>query len=122
MKKILVADDEESIRILYQEELEKEGYAVNLAANGREALELLDSYVPDLLILDIQMPGISGIEILQQVRSRFRNLPIILSSAYPEYQQNLATWASDAYVVKSSNLENLKSAIRKIFGLPKYGG
>jgi CheY-like chemotaxis protein len=114
MKKILVADDEEGIRILYREELEEEGYEVKVAANGKEALELLDSFVPDLVILDIKMPDISGIEVLKQIRVKFRNLPVILSSAYPEYQQDLSTWASDAYIVKSSNLENLKSTIKKI--------
>jgi len=116
MKRILVADDEEGIRILYQEELESEGYEVTLAANGQEVLALLDSFVPDLVVLDIQMPDMSGIEILQYIRNRFRDLPVIISSAYPEYQQNIATWASDAYVVKSSNLETLKSAIRKFLG------
>ena len=116
MKKILVADDEEGIRVLYKEEFEEEGYEVKLAANGKETLELLNTFLPDLIILDIKMPDINGIEILQQVREKFRNLPVVLSSAYPEYQQNLATWASDAYVVKSSNLENLKATVKKIIG------
>ena len=113
MKKILVVDDEEAIRILYREELESEGYEVATAANGQEVFALLDSFAPDLIILDIQMPEMSGVEVLQQMRSKFRNLPVIISSAYPEYQQNFATWASDAYVVKSSNLENLKATVKK---------
>jgi Response regulator receiver domain. len=62
------------------------------------------------------MPDINGLDILQQIRTTFRDLPVILSSAYPEYQQDLTTWASDAYVVKSSNLANLKAAIKKILG------
>ncbi|MCX8011628.1 MAG: response regulator [Desulfobacterota bacterium] len=114
MKKILVADEEEGIRMLYREELEEEGYEVKVVANGKEALELLNSFIPDLVILDIKMPDISGIEVLQQIGVKFRNLPVILSSAYPEYQQDLATWASDAYIVKSSNLESLKATIKKI--------
>ena len=116
MKRILVADDEEGIRILYKEELEDDGYEVRLAANGKEALELLAAFVPDLVILDIKMPDINGLDILQEIRKKYRNLPVILSSAYPEYKQDLSTWASDAYVVKSSNLENLKAAVKKILG------
>ena len=116
MKKILVADDEEGIRILYKEELEEEGYEVKVAANGKEALALLDNFIPDLIILDIKMPDINGIDLLQQIRTMFRDLPVILSSAYPEYQQNLATWSSNAYVVKSSNLANLKAVVKKILG------
>jgi two-component system, response regulator, stage 0 sporulation protein F len=116
MKRVLVADDEEGIRILYQEELESEGYEVKLAANGQEVIESLESFNPDLVVLDIQMPDISGIDILQYIRKKFRDLPVIISSAYPEYQHDLATWASDAYIIKSSNLENLKSAIRKFLG------
>jgi CheY-like chemotaxis protein len=116
MKKILVADDEEGIRILYKEELEEDGYEVAVAANGKEALALLTTFLPDLVILDIKMPEINGLDILQQIRTILRDLPVILSSAYPEYQQNLETWASDAYVVKSSNLANLKAAVKKILG------
>jgi len=116
MKKILVADDEEGIRILYKEELEEEGYEVKVAANGKETLELVTACLPDLVILDIKMPDINGLDILQQIRTMFRDLPVILSSAYPEYQQNLTTWASDAYVVKSSNLSNLKATVKKILG------
>ena len=116
MKKILVADDEEGIRILYKEELEEEGYEVKVAANGKETLELVTACLPDLVILDIKMPDINGLDILQQIRTMFRDLPVILSSAYPEFQHNLTSWASDAYVVKSSNLSNLKATVKKILG------
>lgn len=114
MKKILVVDDEEGIRALYGEELRDEGFIVQSAANGEEALAVLDSFGPDLIILDIMMPDMNGLALMQHIRTRFRDLPIILSSAYPEYRQDLESWASDAYVVKSSNLETLKAAVRKV--------
>ena len=113
MKKILIVDDEENIRFLYKEELEEEGFLVELAENGEEALKKLSGFQPDLVTLDIKMPGMGGIEALKRIREIERELPIILCSAYGDYKQNLATWASDAYVVKSADLTELKSTIRK---------
>jgi CheY-like chemotaxis protein len=116
MKKILVVDDEESIRFLYKEELEEEGYMVECAGNGEEALEKLLVFKPDLISLDIKMPGMDGLEALKRIRQTERQLPIILCSAYGEYKQDLTTWASDAYVVKCADLTNFKSTIRKLLG------
>ena len=68
MKKILVVDDEENIRFLYKEELEDDGFAVDLAKNGEEALEKLQHFHPDLITLDIKMPGMNGIEVLKRIK------------------------------------------------------
>jgi len=113
MKKILVADDEMSIRLLYSEELREEGYEVYLASNGKEALEVVDKVPIDLIILDIKMPEMSGIEVLRQIKEKNPNLPVLLSSAYSEYKQDFGTWASEEYIVKSSDLEDLKAAVKK---------
>ena len=112
MKKILVVDDEENIRLLYQEELEEEGYTVDVATNGQEALDKMNTFKPDLITLDIKMPGMDGVETLRKIREVHRDLPVILCSAYGEYKQDLTTWASDAYVIKTSNLTELKGTIR----------
>jgi CheY-like chemotaxis protein len=117
MKKILVVDDEESIRFLYKEELEEEGYVVECAKNGEEAIEKLSVFKPDLISLDIKMPVMDGIEALKRIREKERQLPIILCSAYGEYKQDLSTWASDAYVVKCADLTALKFTIRRLLGL-----
>ena len=116
MKKILIVDDEESIRLLYKEELEEDGFAVELAKNGQEALDKLPLFKPDLITLDIKMPVMDGIEALKRIRELDRQIPIVLCSAYGEYKQDFTTWASDAYVVKSADLTELKSAIRKFLG------
>jgi DNA-binding response OmpR family regulator len=113
LKKILLVDDEESIHLLYKEEFEEEGYEVASALNGEDALKLFDTYLPDLVILDINMPGIDGIEVLGQMKQKKPNIKVLLCSAYPEYKQNLASWASDEYIVKSFNLDELKEAVRK---------
>jgi CheY-like chemotaxis protein len=118
MKKIMVVDDEESIRYLYKEELEDEGFAVEVANNGEEALQKLPLFKPDLITLDIKMPGMNGIETLKRIRESERQLPIIMCSAYGEYKQDLTTWASDAYIVKCADLTELKMTIRRLLGLP----
>lgn len=113
MKKILLVDDEESIHLLYREEFEEEGYEVHSALSGEEALKNFSVIAPDLVILDINMPGMNGIEVLRRLKDINSSLPVILSSAYNEYKQDLASWASDDYIVKSSNLDELKAAVRR---------
>jgi len=112
-KKILLVDDEEGIQLLYREEFEDEGYQVQSAYNGEEALELFKKDPPDLVILDINMPGMNGIEVLRQMKEMRPDLPVILSTAYQEYKQDFGTWASEEYIVKSSNMDELKQAVQK---------
>ncbi|MBE9536391.1 MAG: response regulator [Proteobacteria bacterium] len=114
MKKILVVDDEENIRFLYKEELGDEGYEVVLASSGKEALELLEANKPDLITLDIKMPEMDGIETLKKIKEIDKGMPVILCTAYGQYKQDFSSWASDAYVVKSADLKELKETISKI--------
>ena len=117
MKKILVVDDEENIRFLYKEEFEEEEFTVKLAKNGEEPLDKLPTIQPDLITLDIKMPGMGGIEVLKRIWEKDKDFSIILCSAYSDYKQDFATWASDAYVVKCADLTELKSTIRRLLGL-----
>lgn len=116
MKKILLVDDEENIRFIYSEEFTDDGYEIIAAENGIEALKLFEQERPDLVILDIQMPGMNGIEVLRRMKTLNAEVPVILSSAYPEFKQDLGVWASEEYVVKSSDLSILKEAVRKYIG------
>lgn len=111
---ILVVDDEESIRLLLQEELSDLGYRVLLAADAHEALERLEGEIPDLISIDIRMPGMDGIELLRHIRLTHRDLPVVLYTAYGEYKRDFAAWASDAYVTKSADLIELTDTIRKL--------
>ena len=113
MKKILLVDDEENIHFLYREELEEEGYKVHSALTGGHALQKLKIMSPDLVILDINMPGINGIDVLRKIKEINPMIPVILSTAYQEYKQDIGTWASDDYIVKSTDLEELKAAVRE---------
>jgi DNA-binding response OmpR family regulator len=112
MKRILVVDDEEGIRQLYQEELEEEGYTVELAERGEEALEKISKGKLDAVILDLKMPGMGGLEVLERIREQDKDLPVIICTAYGEYKSDLTTWASDAYVVKRADLTELKGVIK----------
>jgi len=114
MATILFADDEESIRLLYREEFEEAGYEVVLAANGEEALVKFTEMRPDLLVVDIKMPGMDGIEFVRRVRELNSDVPVILCTAYGEYRQNLGTWASDEYIVKSANLDGLFNKVSEL--------
>lgn len=113
-KTILVVDDEENIRFLYKEELTDEGYEVMLAGNAEEALEKIGRQRPDLITVDIKMPGMDGLEFLQKLKEEEKEIPVILCSAYGSYKQDFRVWASDAYVVKSADMSELKGAIKDI--------
>lgn len=116
MKKILLVDDEENIRLIYEEEFKDEGYEIASAGNGDDALRLFEEERPNIVILDIQMPGTNGIEILRQMKTIDGSVPVILCSAYPEFKQDLGVWASEEYVVKSADLTQLKEAVKRYIG------
>lgn len=113
-KKILVVDDETNIRLLYREELEDTGYEVLLAQDAEEAFQILGKETPDLITVDIKMPGMNGIDFLNKVKETHKDVPVILCSAYGSYKQDFRVWASDAYVVKSADLQELKLAIKEV--------
>ena len=112
MKKILLIDDDEGIHFLYREELEEEGYKVYSALTGKDALRKLEVVSPDLVILDINMPGMNGIEVLRQIKEINPKMPVIISSGYQEYKQDIGAWVSDDYILKSADLADLKAAVR----------
>ncbi len=114
MKKILLVDDEQSIQFLYREEFTELGYEVASALNGVDALKEFNENRPDLVILDIQMPGINGIDVLRQMKQTAPDVPIILCSAFHDYKQDLSSWASDEYLVKSGDTTELKNAVQRL--------
>ncbi len=113
-KKLLVVEDEESLRLLYEEELKAEGYDVLTAGNGREAIRQLETGKPDLIILDIVMPVMDGMEALGRIVSQERKIPVILNTSYSGYRQDFMSWAADAYVAKSHDLTDLKKKIQEL--------
>ncbi len=114
MARLLVVDDERDIRHLYAAELEDEGYQVDTAGTGRDAAEMLERQKYDLIVLDIQMQGESGLHILQKIVKKKADLPVILCTAFSCYKEDFSSWLADAYVVKSSDLTELKQEIKRL--------
>ena len=115
MRKILIVDDEPAIRKLYQAEFKEDGYEVVLADNGNSALATVDDNQDiDLVILDIKMDGKDGLEVLDTIREKHRDIPVILNSAYSTYKSNFSSWLADAYLVKSYDLTELKEKVTEL--------
>jgi len=114
MATLLIVDDEANQRRLYQEELSDEGYTIMLAENGKEALESIAEMPPDLVVLDIRMPVMDGLEALGKIIGKERNIPVIIHSAYSSYKDDFISWAADDFVVKSADLTGLKRKIREL--------
>lgn len=114
MKKILLVEDDQTLSLLYQEELTREGYEVVLAGDAESALEKIRSDSFDLIITDIRMPGKDGIELISSIMGMRKDIPIIINTAYQSYKGDFMTWAADAYLIKSSSLDELKSKIKEL--------
>lgn len=116
MKKILVVDDEENIRELYKEEFEEMGYEVKAVHDGLQALAAMDTTKFDLVTLDMRMPDMDGIETLRKMKEKDSALSVIICTAYEEYKHDFGSWCSDAYVVKSADVSQLRDTVKKILG------
>jgi DNA-binding NtrC family response regulator len=112
MKRILVVEDEESLRLLYQQELSEEGYEVITVESGEEAIKKLEEDNIDLVVLDIRLTGMNGLEALEEMLLKNRNLKVVINTAYANYKDDFSSWLADAYLIKSSDLSELKQTIR----------
>ena len=113
MSKLLIVEDEKNLRTLYKKEFEKDGYEVYLASEGNEALNIVEKENPDLIVIDIRMSGMDGIEAMKKILNKNKDIPIIINSAYSSYMDNFMSWAAKAYVIKSSDLTELKSKVKE---------
>jgi len=117
MKTVLIVDDEKYLRLLYEQELRDEGYRVLIAENGEQALEKIHHEQIDLAILDIKMEGMTGIETLKEIMDINKDIKVILNSAYSSFKADFSTWSADAYLIKSSNLKELKEKVAELLEL-----
>jgi len=113
---VLVVEDDKNQRLLYEQELKLEGYEVVTAADGKDALEKIQEQLPDLIIMDINMPKMDGIETMGKILGKNREIPVIINTAYSNYKDNFMSWAADAYIVKSSDLSELKNTVKRSIG------
>lgn len=124
MQKILVVEDDAGISSFVMLELQHEGFSAVCAEDGRKALEVFEKEKPDMILLDIMLPGISGLEVLRRVR-KISNVPVILLTARNEtYDRvNGLNAGADDYVAKPFEIEELLARMRAVFrrGSPVSG-
>lgn len=120
-RRILVVDDEEDIREILHLVLEKQGYSVELAADGQEGLDLIDRRPPDLIILDLKMPRFSGYRLFAQLKSdsRLRTIPVIIVTALTQDSDVDDTeWArrmgAEAFLTKPFDLDELSQRVAEM--------
>ena len=114
-KQLLLVDDDPNLILLIQDYLEFQGYEVKSADNGQEALDILEKYIPDLIICDIMMPDIDGYEVVERIRedSRISWIPVIFLSAKGQATDRVKglTKGADVYLVKPFEPEELVAQV-----------
>lgn len=114
-KKILIVDDQFGIRILLNEVLQREGYDTYQAANGLQALEIVQENVPDLVLLDMKIPGMDGIEILKRLKELYRDIKVVIMTAYGELDmiQEAMDLGAITHFAKPFDIEDIREAVKK---------
>ena len=118
MKKVLIVDDETNMCSIIRDILVEDGYEVMVAGNGREALGVVQKTVPDLIITDINMPCMSGLDLLREVKNLHPQIQFIIMTAFGELETYLKAMNNGAfdYITKPLNIEMLKIMVAKILG------
>ncbi|UAC47945.1 response regulator [Bacillus aquiflavi] len=113
--KILIVDDQFGIRILLNEVLQKEGYETFQAANGVQALEILNKYSPDLVLLDMKIPGMDGIEIFLRMKVIDDDIRVIIMTAYGELDmiQKAKDLGALTHFAKPFDIDDIRAAVKK---------
>ncbi|AIQ27600.1 MULTISPECIES: response regulator transcription factor [unclassified Paenibacillus] len=111
---ILVVEDEVRIARLLQIELECEGYRVSIAGSGHQGLELYQEQQPDLLLLDVMLPGFSGIELLRRIRANDADTPVLLLTAKSSVEDKVSglDLGANDYITKPFQIEELLARVR----------
>jgi two-component system, response regulator, stage 0 sporulation protein F len=114
-EKILIVDDQFGIRILLNEVFQKEGYQTFQAANGIQALDILTKHNPDLVLLDMKIPGMDGIEILKRMKVIDTDIRVIIMTAYGELDmiQQAKDLGAITHFAKPFDIDDIRSAVRK---------
>lgn len=114
-KRILVVDDDESLRWVTQAQLQQSGYLVGAAASGKEALDCVRDAVPDMVITDLMMPGMSGVELLKKIRADYPEIIVILVTAFGTVETAVEAMKAGAYdyVTKPVNMDELRLIVNR---------
>ncbi len=114
-EKILIVDDQFGIRILLNEVFSKEGYQTFQAANGVQALDIVTKQRPDLVLLDMKIPGMDGIEILKRMKVIDPDIRVIIMTAYGELDmiQKAKNLGAITHFAKPFDIDDIREAVRK---------
>lgn len=118
MKNILVVDDEQRIRDLFSDELTDAGYNVVTAESADDAMDKMSFGAPDLMVLDVRMPGKTGLDLLGDIRHHFPDLPIIICTALHGMHEDYTVWENQvsACLTKPVDLEQLRAKVEELIG------
>ncbi|MFD1708720.1 response regulator [Siminovitchia sediminis] len=120
MEKVLIVDDQFGIRTLLDEVLQKEGYEIFQAANGLQALDVTEKHDPDLVLLDMKIPGMDGLEILSKLKEIKADIKVIIMTAYGEKDliEKTKELGALAHFSKPFDIDEIRSAVRKYLFQP----
>ena len=124
-KKILIVDDEPDFTTMVKTRLESSGYSVISAADGKEGMEKIEAEKPDAVLLDILMPGIDGLKVLEKIRRKNKQLPIFMISAYSDEKRFKLAKKLNAsgFIIKTGDLQKEVENITSILEVAdKYKG
>jgi DNA-binding response OmpR family regulator len=122
-KRVLIVDDDETFRLIARESLVKKGYAVDEAADGAQAMEVVRHSVPDLIMVDIMMPGLVGVALCRQFRSidTTRVTPLLVVTALGDQKilQDALAFGANDYLLKPVDATALRAKVEKLINVPK---
>jgi len=113
---ILLVDDDRSQCILFGEALERDDHQVEVVHDGFSAVEAVTNAPPDLVVLDINMPVMDGLDALGKILDRDPRIPVIIHTAYSSYRDSFMSAAAEEYLVKSSDTAKLRDAVARVLG------
>jgi DNA-binding NtrC family response regulator len=114
MTSILCVDKYKNQRLLYEQELSLEGYEVITASDTKDACEIVETRQPGIIIMDVCMLSMSSVKAMCSIVSKHKDIPLIIYTAYGSYKDVFMSWAADAYIVKSSDMTELKNKIKEL--------
>ncbi|MCS7224097.1 MAG: response regulator [Armatimonadetes bacterium] len=120
-ERILVVEDEDAQRLVYCEELKAAGYECVGASGAQEAEEILSKETFDLVVLDLNMPRVSGLELLPRIHELHPGLVVVIHTAYSSYQENFVTWLADAFVTKDPDPQVLVDTVKDLLEKSRQG-
>ena len=123
-KRVLVVDDEISIRQFLRRALESRGYSVTTAPTCAEAIAIIQQETPDTVLLDLKLPGASGVEVLKHIRSQHGDIPVVIITGYPDSElvAKALQYSPLMMLAKPIELKQLLLTLRTIFGTAAVGG